>query len=107
MRTTITLSRTLDAIPTVHGTFRFTALDGAYRFELNGTTLFETDTEGTPIATLSDAFDLLAEFCDSLPALGYDEARALAVAAPKVVRGDGWSRLQQIHDAHGERRCAP
>lgn len=99
MRTTVTLSRTLDAIPTIHGTFRFTATATTYRFSLGAAILFESNIEGTPIATLSDAFDLLAEFCDSLPALTYDDARALAQAAPAVVRGDGWTRLQQIHTA--------
>jgi hypothetical protein len=51
------------------------------------------------MAPLSDAFDLLAEFCDALPTLTNEEARALAQAAPRVVRSGGWSRLADIHQA--------
>ena len=97
MRTTVTLPRTLDVSPTRHGTFRLTATATTYRIDLGASTLFETPIAGTPIAPLSDAFDLLAEFCDALPAMTHEEARAIAQAAPRVVRSGGWSRLADLH----------
>ena len=99
MRTTVTLPRTLDVSPTRHGTFRLTATATTYRIDLGASTLFETPIDGTPMAPLSDAFDLLAEFCDALPTLTHEEARALAQAAPRVVRSGGWPRLADIHQA--------
>lgn len=99
MRTTITLPRTLDVSPTRHGTFRLTATATTYRIDLGASTLFETPIAGTPMAPLSDAFDLLTEFCDALPTLTHEEARSLAQAAPRVVRSGGWSRLEDIHQA--------
>ena len=99
MRTTVTLPRTLDVSPTRHGTFRLTATATTYRIDLGASTLFETPIDGTPMAPLSDAFDLLAEFCDALPTLTNEEARALAQAAPLVIRSGGWSRLVKIHQA--------
>lgn len=99
MRTTVTLPRTLDVSPTRHGTFRLTATATTYRIDLSASTLFEMPIAGTAMAPLSDAFDLLAEFCDALPTLTHEEARALAQAAPRVVRSDGWSRLEDIHQA--------
>ena len=99
MRTTVTLPRTLDVSPTRHGTFRLTATATTYRIDLGASTLFETPIDGTPMAPLSDAFDLLAQFCDALPTLTNEEARALAQSAPRVVRSGGWSRLVKIHQA--------
>ena len=99
MRTTVTLPRTLDVSPTRHGTFRLTATATTYRIDLGASTLFETPIAGTPMAPLSDAFDLLTEFCDALPTLTHEDARALAQAAPQVVRSGGWSRLADIHQA--------
>ena len=99
MRITVTLPRTLDVSPTRHGTFRLTATATTYRIDLSASTLFETPIAGTPMAPLSDAFDLLVEFCDALPTLTHEEARALAQAAPLAVRSGGWSRLADIHQA--------
>lgn len=99
MRTTITLPRTLDVSPTRHGTFRLTATATTYRIDLGASTLFETPIAGTPMAPLSDAFDLFVEFCDALPTLTHEEARALAQAAPRVVHRGGWLRLADIHQA--------
>jgi hypothetical protein len=99
MRTTVTLPRTIDVSPTRHGIFYLTATATTYRIDLGASTLFETPIAGTPMAPLSDAFDLLAEFCDALPTLTHEEARALAQAAPRVVRSGGWSRLEDIHQA--------
>ena len=99
MRTTVTIPRTLDVSPTRHGTFRLTATATTYRIDLGASTLFEAPISGTPMAPLSDAFDLLVEFCDALPTLTREEARALAQAAPRVVRFGGWSRLADIHQA--------
>ena len=106
MRTTVTLPRTLDVSPTRHGTFRLTATATTYRIDLGASTLFETPIAGTPMAPLSDAFDLLAEFCDSLPTLTHEEARALAKAAPKAIHRGGWSALAKVHLSRQEHRCA-
>ena len=106
MRTTVTLPRTLDVSLTRHGTFRLTATATTYRIDLGASTLFETPIAGTPMAPLSDAFDLLAEFCDALPTLTADEARALAQAAPMAVHRDGWAALSKVHLTMQEHRCA-
>ena len=106
MRTTVTLPRVLDVVPTRHGTFYLTATTTTYRINLGASTLFETLITGTPMAPLSDAFDLLAEFCDALPTLTHEEARALAQAAPKVIHRGGWSALSKVHLSMQECRCA-
>ena len=106
MRTTVTLPRTLDVSPTRHGTFRLTATATTYRIDLGPVTLFETPISGTPMAPLSDAFDLLVEFCDAIPTLTHEEARALAQAAHNAVHRGGWSALSKVHLSMRERRCA-